>query len=41
MSYVLLDNRFVTAVEQEQLLSQCIQTGKLISGLIRSLGSHD
>ncbi|MCX6903257.1 MAG: four helix bundle protein [Verrucomicrobia bacterium] len=41
MSYVLLDNQFVTPVEQQQLLSQCIQTGKLISGLIRSLDSRD
>jgi four helix bundle protein len=41
MSYVLLDNKFVTPVEQEQLQSQCIQTGKLISGLIRSLGDRN
>lgn len=40
MSYVLFDNRFVTATEQQELLSQCIQTGKLISGLIRSLDSR-
>jgi len=37
MSYILLDNQFITAVEQQKLLTQCIQTGKLISGLIRSL----
>ena len=36
MSYVLFDNNFVTAIEQEELLSLCIQTGKLISGLMRS-----
>ena len=40
MSYVLLDNKYVTATEQERLLSDCIQTGKLISGLIRSLGDR-
>ena len=39
MSYVLLDNDFVTASEQNALLSRCIRTGKLVSGLIRSL--HD
>ena len=34
MSYVLLDNKFVNAAEQPALLTQCIQTGKLITGLI-------
>lgn len=38
MSHVLLDNKFATEDEQSQLLAQCVQTGKLISGLIRSLG---
>lgn len=37
MSYVLLDNEFVTAAEQQKLLMQCVETGKLVSGLIRSL----
>ncbi len=41
MSYVLLDNKFVTLPEQEHLLSLCIQTGKLISGLIRSQGDRN
>jgi len=40
MSYVLLDNQFVTAFEQTQLQAQCIQTGKLTTGLIRSLGDR-
>ena len=40
MAYVLLDNKFVVQTEQEHLLSLCIQTGKLISGLIRSLGNR-
>ena len=40
MSYVLIDNKFVTPAEQQQLLAQCIQTGKLITGLIRSLGDR-
>ncbi len=38
MSYVLLDNKFVSLTEQGHLYSLCTQTGKLISGLIRSLG---
>ncbi len=37
MTYVLLDNKFVNATEQTKLLAQCIQAGKLITGLIRSL----
>ncbi len=40
MSYVLLDNKFVSQTEQENLLFLCIQTGKLITGLIRSLGNR-
>ena len=37
MTYVLLDNKFMNATEQLKLLTQCVQTGKLITGLIRSL----
>ncbi len=37
LSYILLDNQFNTTSEQQKILTQCIQTGKLISGLIRSL----
>ncbi|HKS38273.1 MAG TPA: four helix bundle protein [Verrucomicrobiae bacterium] len=37
MSYILFDNKFISAAEQESLQAQCIQTGKLISGLIRSI----
>jgi len=40
MSYVLLDNKFIGSPEQQELLSHCIQTGKLITGLIRSLGDR-
>jgi len=40
MSYVLLDNQFINAAEQEKFQLQCIQTGKLISGLIRSLDNR-
>ena len=40
MTYVLLDNKFISAAEQSKLLAQCIGTGKLISGLIRSLGDR-
>jgi four helix bundle protein len=41
MSYVLLDNNFMTAQEQQILLKSCIRTGKLVSGLIRSLDNRD
>ena len=37
MSYVLLDNKFVITSEQGQLQAQCVQTGKLITGLIHSV----
>ena len=40
MSYVMLDNRFVASAGQQKLLTRCIHTGKLISGLIRSLGNR-
>lgn len=37
MTYVLLDNKFISVAEQTNLLQICAQSGKLISGLIRSL----
>ncbi|HXI72734.1 MAG TPA: four helix bundle protein [Verrucomicrobiae bacterium] len=37
MTYVLIDNKFITVTEQTHLQNLCIQSGKLISGLIRSL----
>jgi hypothetical protein len=37
MGYVLLDNKFMSVTEQANLQKLCIQSGKLISGLIRSL----
>jgi len=37
MTYVLFDNKFITLDEQKVLQSFCIRTGKLVSGLIRSL----
>jgi four helix bundle protein len=40
MSYVLLDNKFITADEHAELNSHCVQSGKLISGLIPSLGDR-
>jgi four helix bundle protein len=40
MTYVLLDNQFVSATEQQSILTRCIRTGKLISGLIRSLDNR-
>jgi four helix bundle protein len=36
MSYVLLDNKFITVTEQTNLQQLCAQSGKLVSGLIRS-----
>jgi hypothetical protein len=40
MSYVLLDNKFISVTEQTNLQKLCIQSGKLISGLIRSLDNR-
>jgi four helix bundle protein len=40
MTYVLLDNLFITKPEHETLLLSCTRTGKLISGLIRSLDAR-
>jgi len=40
MSYVLLDNKFVSPAEHARLASLCVQSGKLVSGLIRSLGDR-
>jgi four helix bundle protein len=40
MSYVLFDNKFISATEQTNLQQLCIQSGKLISGLLRSLGDR-
>jgi len=37
MTYVLLDNKFIAVSEQTNLQVLCITSGKLISGLIRSL----
>jgi four helix bundle protein len=37
MVYVLLDNGFVSTEEQDTLLGQCRQTGRLVTGLIHSL----
>ena len=38
MGYVLLDNKFISETEHGELGSHCVHAGKLISGLIRSLG---
>lgn len=40
MTYVLADNQFITSTEQSELLSLCIHSGKLLSGLIRSLSDR-
>ena len=41
MSYVLLDNNFISPPKQQALLKSCIRTGKLVSGLIRSLDNRN
>jgi len=40
MSYVLLDNKFIPPAGHVTLAALCVQSGKLISGLIRSLGNR-
>jgi four helix bundle protein len=40
MSYVLLDNHFISGSEHAALTAGCVQAGKLVSGLIRSLGDR-
>jgi four helix bundle protein len=40
MGYVLLDNKFISAAEHAQLAALCVQSGKLVTGLIRSLGNR-
>jgi four helix bundle protein len=40
MTYLLLDNKFISTNEQTNLLQLCVQSGKLISGLIRSLSNR-
>lgn len=40
MSYVLLDNKFISTSGQTNLLQLCVQSGKLISGLIRLLDNR-
>lgn len=38
MSYLLLDRQFITREEQQNLFASCVRTGKLVTGLLRSLG---
>jgi four helix bundle protein len=38
MTYVLLDNHYPNEAQHSELLHRCIQTGRIISGLMRSLG---
>ena len=40
MGYVLFDNKFISEPEHHELTALCVQAGKLISGLIRSLGDR-
>jgi four helix bundle protein len=39
MSYVLLDNSFISTDEHRALRELCVRTGQLVSGLMRSLDS--
>ena len=41
MTYVLLDNEFVSSEEQQDLFNRCVRTGMLVSGLIRGLDHRD
>lgn len=36
MTYVMLDNGYVSPAEQMSLRERCVRTGRLISGLLRS-----
>ena len=36
MSYVLVDNEYISADEHLELYSRCVSCGRLVSGLIRS-----
>jgi four helix bundle protein len=40
LSYLLLDSRYVSPAEQERLHTLCIQTGKLIGGLLRGIADR-
>lgn len=40
MSYVQLDNKFISVTEQTDIQNLCIRSGKLISGLISSLNNR-
>lgn len=36
MSYVLIDNEFLSAIEHKDVYERCVRCGKLVSGLIHS-----
>lgn len=40
MSFVLLDNQFITPAEQFQLRNHCISSGQLVSGLLRTVANN-
>ncbi|MCI0539656.1 MAG: four helix bundle protein [Verrucomicrobiales bacterium] len=40
VSVMNMDNNFVTASELDALRRRCVRTGKLVSGLIRSLNDR-
>ncbi len=40
MTYVLLDNHFITEAEQRLLRERVVRSGQLVSGLIRSAGKN-
>jgi four helix bundle protein len=41
MTYVLLDNRYITSTEHTELVEQTVAAGKLVTGLLRSLGPRN
>lgn len=40
MSYILLDNQFLSTTEHSDFLQRCQRSGQLISGLMRSLNQR-
>ena len=40
LNYLLFDSRYVSPAEQERLHALCVQTGKLIGGLLRGIADR-
>jgi hypothetical protein len=41
MSYVLADNAYIPESEQQDLYARCISSGKLVSGLLRTVTTKE